>query len=488
MKILVDYPLLSKRGLKMKGDFVVRTLTAGRPLKLILWFTLPLLIGNFFQQFYNIADTLIVGQTLGVKALAAVGATGGISFLIIGFAQGMTTGLSLLTARRFGAHDFRGVRRSFGVSIVISLVVASLLTVISLRFTREFLVMMATPASILPQAVAFIQIIFAGIIASMMFNLLSNMLRALGDSKTPLIFLVIASVINIGLDFLLIMGFHLGVAGAGYATVSAQIVASLLCLVYIWRHIPYLRVTWCDLKWDKALYWEHLRMGLPLGFQSSVIAIGAIILQVALNDLGTNAVAASTAASKIDQIATLPMMSLGITLGTYAAQNFGAQEYGRIIKGVRQSLLLSVVFSLVLSVLIIISGRTLVTFFIGNDMAVLDLAQSYFLVVASGYVFLDILFVMRYTLQGLGYSMISIIAGIAELAMRALAVFALVKPFGYAGAAAAEPLAWIGSCIVLVITYLQAIRRLRKAEQLKQKVHGQPAEPVAAPELELVEE
>ncbi len=488
MKILVDYRLLSKSVWKMKGDFVVRTLTEGRPLKLILWFTLPLLIGNFFQQFYNIADTLIVGQTLGVKALAAVGATGGISFLIIGFAQGMTTGLSLLTARRFGAHDFLGVRRSFGVSIVISLVVAILLTIVSLLFTRQFLVMMATPTAILAQAVTFIRIIFAGIIASMAFNLLSNMLRALGDSRTPLIFLVIASVVNIVLDFVLIMGFHLGVAGAGYATVTAQVVASLLCLVYIWRHIPYLQVTWRDLKWDKSLYWEHLRMGLPLGFQSSVIAIGAIILQVALNDLGTNAVAASTAASKIDQIATLPMMSLGITLGTYAAQNYGAQAYGRIIKGVRQSLMLSVGFSVILSGVIIFSGRALVTLFIGNDTAVLDLAQSYFLVVASGYVFLDILFVMRYTLQGLGYSMISIVAGIAELAMRALAVFVLVKPFGYAGAAAAEPLAWIGSCIVLVITYVRAIRHLRKAEQLQLKVKGEPAQLSATPKLELAEE
>ncbi len=471
----------------MEGDFVVRTLTEGRPLKLILWFTLPLLIGNFFQQFYNIADTLIVGQTLGVKALAAVGATGGIAFLIIGFAQGMTTGLSLLTAQRFGAQDYRGVRRSFGVSIVISVVVALILTLISLRFTRRFLVLMATPVSILPQAIAFIQIIFAGIIASMLFNLLSNMLRALGDSKTPLIFLVIASVINVALDFILIMGFHLGVAGAGYATVTAQVIASLLCLAYIWRHIPYLKVTWRDFKWDKALYWEHLRMGLPLGFQSSVIAIGAIILQVALNDLGTNAVAASTAASKIDQIATLPMMSLGITLGTYAAQNFGAKKYGRIIQGVRQSLIVSVILSVVLSGVVIFSGRTLVTFFIGQDAAVLDLAQTYFLVVASGYVFLDILFVMRYTLQGLGYSMISIVAGIAELAMRALAVFTLVKPLGYAGAAAAEPLAWIGSCVVLVITYIQALRRLRKAEQLQQKING-TVEPEVVPELDLVEE
>ncbi|WP_452233273.1 MATE family efflux transporter [Loigolactobacillus binensis] len=467
----------------------MRTLTDGRPLKLILWFTLPLLIGNFFQQFYNIADTLIVGQTLGVKALAAVGATGGLSFLIIGFAQGMTTGLSLLTAQRFGAQDFRGVRRSFGVSIVISLVVALVLTVISVTFTRPFLVLMATPNTILPQAVAFIRIIFAGICASMLFNLFSNMLRALGDSRTPLIFLVIASVINIILDFVLIIGFHLGVAGAGYATVTAQIIAGLLCLVYIYRHIPYLQVQWRDFKWDKKIYWQHLRMGLPLGFQSSVIAIGAIILQVALNDLGTNAVAASTAASKIDQIATLPMMSLGITLGTYAAQNYGAQAYGRIIKGVRQSLFLSVGFSLVLSVAIILSGRWLVTLFIGHDSAVLDLAQTYFLVMASGYVFLDILFVMRYTLQGLGYSLIAIIAGFAELLMRALAVFVLVKPFGYAGAAASEPLAWIGSCIVLVITYLRAIRHLRQAEQLRQKANGPAAQPVlAGPELKLVEE
>lgn len=486
MKMPVDYCSLCKMKGLMKGDFVVQTLTQGRPLKLILLFTLPLLIGNFFQQFYNIADTLIVGQTLGVKALAAVGATGGISFLIIGFAQGMTTGLSLITAQRFGAADYRGVRRSFGVSLVISLFVAGILTVISLSFTREFLILMATPTAILPQATTFIQVIFAGIIASVMFNLLSNMLRALGDSRTPLVFLVIASVLNITLDFALIMGLHLGVAGAGLATVSAQIVASLLCFGYIWRRIPYLRITWQDLKWDKNIFWQHLRMGLPLGFQSSVIAIGAIILQVALNDLGTNAVAASTAASKIDQVATLPMMSLGITLGTYAAQNFGAKKYSRIIKGVRQSLIMSVIFSLMLSALVIFSGRFLVTLFVGGNKAVLDLAQIYFWVVASGYVFLDILFVMRYTLQGLGYSVISIVAGLAELAMRSLAVFVLVKPLGYAGATAAEPLAWIGSCIVLVITYLEAIHRLRQAEQIQTKREQQVTRPET--KLQLAEE
>lgn len=287
----------------------MRDLTTGTPAKLIFLFTIPLLVGNIFQQFYNIVDLIIVGQTIGKEALAAVGATGSITFLIIGFAQGLTAGLSIITAQRFGAQDFRGVKKSFAVAIIISFTVTAILTVLSLVFLRPLLLLMQTPPDIIQQAQEFISVILGGMFASMAFNLLSNMIRALGDSRTPLFLLIFAVIINVILDLVFIINFHMGIAGAGYATVIAQISASLMCLIYIKRKIPLLQVSKSDFKIDKDTIFTHLNAGLPMAFQSSIIAIGAVVLQSALNSLGTDVVAAQAAAGRIDQFATQPMMS-----------------------------------------------------------------------------------------------------------------------------------------------------------------------------------
>lgn len=287
----------------------MRDLTTGTPAKLIFLFTIPLLVGNIFQQFYNIVDMIIVGQTIGKEALAAVGATGSITFLIIGFAQGLTAGLSIITAQRFGAQDFRGVKKSFAVAIIISFTVTAILTVLSLVFLRPLLLLMQTPPDIIQQAQEFISVILGGMFASMAFNLLSNMIRALGDSRTPLFLLIFAVIINVILDLVFIINFHMGIAGAGYATVIAQISASLMCVIYIKRKIPLLQVSKSDFKIDKDTIFTHLNAGLPMAFQSSIIAIGAVVLQSALNSLGTDVVAAQAAAGRIDQFATQPMMS-----------------------------------------------------------------------------------------------------------------------------------------------------------------------------------
>ncbi|HCD3385537.1 TPA: MATE family efflux transporter [Enterococcus faecium] len=287
----------------------MRDLTTGTPAKLIFLFTIPLLVGNIFQQFYNMVDMIIVGQTIGKEALAAVGATGSITFLIIGFAQGLTAGLSIITAQRFGAQDFRGVKKSFAVAIIISFTVTAILTVLSLVFLRPLLLLMQTPPDIIQQAQEFISVILSGMFASMAFNLLSNMIRALGDSRTPLFFLIFAVIINVILDLVFIINFHMGIAGAGYATVIAQISASLMCVIYIKRKIPLLQVSKSDFKIDKDTIFTHLNAGLPMAFQSSIIAIGAVVLQSALNSLGTDVVAAQAAAGRIDQFATQPMMS-----------------------------------------------------------------------------------------------------------------------------------------------------------------------------------
>ena len=291
----------------------MKTLTKGNPIKLILLFAVPLLIGNLFQQLYSLSDTIIVGQTLGVDALAAVGSTGSIQFLIIGFAQGLTAGLSILTAQYFGAGDYQKVRQSFVTSIVITVIVTVLLTIFSLTFVGKILDLMQTPAEIKNDAQTFISVIFASMVVLMAYNLLSNIIRALGDSKTPLYFLIFATIVNVILELLFLLVFHWGIAGAGFATVLAQGVSVVLCIVYIIRKLPLLQIEWKDFKTiTKESLGKHLYVGLPMAFQMSIIAIGSVLLQSALNGLGTTAVAASTAGGKIDQLATLPMMSFGV--------------------------------------------------------------------------------------------------------------------------------------------------------------------------------
>ena len=447
----------------------MKELTHGSPAKLIFFFTIPLLVGNIFQQFYSMVDMIIVGQTLGKDALAAVGATGSVNFLIIGFAQGLTAGLSIITAQRFGARDQIGVRKSFATSIIISLGVTAVLTVLSLTFLRPLLVLMQTPDAIIDQAQAFISVILAGIFASMSFNLLSNMVRALGDSRTPLFFLAFAVVINVVLDLLFIIKFHMGVEGAGYATVIAQVSASLMCVWYIKRKIPLLQVRRQHFSWDKEEFRIHLNAALPMGFQSSIIAIGAVILQSALNSLGTDVVAAQATAGRIDQFATLPMMSFGITMATFTAQNFGAKKYHRILQGVKQCLLMSGGFSLIAGFAIITYGHIFVNWFVDkSEVKVFQLAQIYFNINGSLYWILAILFILRYTLQGLGQAKVPTIAGIMELVMRSFAAIILTHYFGYPGAAFASPLAWIGSVAVLLFSYIKAMQHLRKLDQAQQ--------------------
>lgn len=440
---------------------MTKKLTQGSPAKLIFLFTIPLLVGNLFQQLYSMADTLIVGRTIGVNALAAVGCTGSLSFLIIGFAQGMTSGLSIITAQRFGGGDNHGVRKSFAASIVISLMVTVALTAISVPLARPMLELMHTPPEIIEDAYRYIVLIFWGIFASMLFNLLSNIIRALGDSRTPLLFLVVACLLNIGLDFLLILKFQMGVAGAAVATIIAQIVSALLCLVYIMKKLPALRLRREDWKLTGLDFATHAKVGLPMGFQSSIIAIGAVILQFALNNLGASAVAAYTAAQKIDMVATMPMMSFGITMATYAAQNYGAGNIRRIRQGVRQCCIMSVSFSIAIAMVNIFAGKWLTSLFVGAaETEVIAMSHDYLMVNGVPYFILAFLFIFRYTLQGLGKSFVPTLAGIMELLMRTFAAVILSKSLGFIGACMSNPLAWVGACIPLILSYILVIRRL----------------------------
>ena len=451
-------------------------LTRGSPAKQILFFTIPLLIGNLFQQFYSMADTMIVGRTIGVEALAAVGATGSISFLIIGFSQGLTSGFAVITAQRFGAGDMDGVRKSVTSGILLGAGITVILTAVSVPLARPVLELMQTPEDILDDAHAYIAVIFAGIGASVMFNLLSNIIRALGDSRTPLLFLAAACVLNIGLDFVLILWCSM-VAGAAVATVFSQLVSGGLCLLYMFRRFPVLRLQRRDWIPERRMLLNESRVGLPMGFQMSIIAIGAMILQIALNRLGSTAIAGFIAAQKIDQLANQPMMSFGITMATYAAQNYGAGNMRRIRAGVRRCILMSVGFSIVCGGALILAAKPMAGLFVGADQPeVLDYVQTYLLLNASLYFLLALLFIFRYTLQGLGKSLFPTIAGVAELLMRTLAALVLANIWGYAGVCLSNPIAWFGALIPLTTAYVLTIRRLPDTEGL-----AAPAVPEAEP-------
>lgn len=438
-------------------------LTAGKPGKLILQFTLPLLVGNLFQQFYSMADTIIVGRTIDVYALAAVGATGAISFLILGFVQGVTSGFSVITAQCVGANDERGIRRSVATSILLSVGVTVLFTFLSIYTARPLLELMQTPADIIDDAYRYIIVIYYGIVTSVFFNLFSSILRALGDSKTPLIFLIIACIINIVLDFACILLFHMGVAGAAWATIIAQAVSALLCLLYSLKRFPVLRLHKEDWAFSWRFAWQRLRVGLPMAFQFSVTAIGVMIMQAALNSFGSETVAAFTAASKIENIVSQPYNSLGVTASVFAAQNYGAGKIARIREGVRKSTLYSLIWAAAGGLLVVFGGRMLIRLFVGEaSAAVFDQAQYYLNVMALFLFALGQLFIYRNVLQGVGRGAVPLAAGFAELVMRAFAAFVLTSALGYLGVCLANPIAWLGAVVPLAVAYFLYMHKMKK--------------------------
>lgn len=442
---------------------MTRDMTTGSPIRLILTFSIPLLIGNVFQQFYSMADTIIVGRTIGTDALAAVGATGGMSFLILGFITGVTGGFAVITAQRFGANDPDGVRHSVAVSTWLCLIITAVLTVLSMFAAMPMLQLMHTPDNIIQDAYAYIIIIYAGTGASIFYNMISSILRALGDSKTPLYFLIIACVLNIILDFVCILNFKMGVAGAGVATVIAQLVAALLCVIYTAKKFPILRMKKSDWKLDGFSALLHLRVGLPMALQFAITATGVMVLQSALNGFGSATIAAYTAGSKVQQLAMQPMNTFGITMATYAAQNLGAGRIDRIREGVRKCTLVSFLFCLGGGLLMIFCGDLFVRLFITNPSEeVLQNARIYLLISAVFFIVLSLLFIYRNTLQGMGLAFMPTMAGVIEFIMRTGAAFGLAAPLGYVGVCLADPIAWLGATIPLIVTYCIVIRRMEK--------------------------
>nr|WP_314806303.1 MATE family efflux transporter [uncultured Selenomonas sp.] len=446
---------------------MTKNMTEGEPARLIFFFALPLVAGNMMQQLYAFVDTLIVGRFLGVEALAAVGCTGSLMFLTLGFIMGFCTGVTIYTGQRFGAGDMAGVRQSAAACILLGVAVVLTLTAIVLPLTRTLLTLMETPPEIMDGAYDFISIVFAGLVIFLLLYLQNCLIRALGDSKMPTILLAVTLGINIALEPVAILVLDWGIPGAAIATVVSQAIGALIFYAYIRRRVPALHTRRADWTPNTSVLMAHLRMGLPMAFQSSVIAIGAIILQVALNNLGALPVAAYAATQKIDAVAVMPMLSFGYAMAAYTAQNYGAQKYERIRMGVRACLRMSIAFAIGIGVLLIAFGTHVLALFVGTDAAgaeeVIAYGQTYLIVNGSMYAFLATLLVYRNVLQGLGQSVIPTIAGALELLMRAAAAIFLCAPLGFLGACMANPLAWIGAGIPVVLAYFWTEKTLRCA-------------------------
>ncbi|RYV52996.1 MATE family efflux transporter [Pengzhenrongella frigida] len=439
---------------------MAKILTAGPPWRVILSFAVPLLVGNVVQQLYQVVDAIVVGRVLGVDALAAVGATGSLLFLLLGFAWGMTSGFAIPTAQAFGAGDGAAVRRSVATGTLLTAVASVLLTVLAPLLAAPALRLLRTPEALIPQATTFAVVSFLGASTMMAFNYLAAIIRAIGDSRTPLVFLTLSCVLNIGLVIALVGGLGFGVGGAALASVVSQATSVALCLVYVWRSVPVLhpqREDWRVTRGDLA---RHLRLGLPMGFQMSIIAIGALAVQVRLNSLGADAVAAYTTAARVDGLAVALLQSLGLAVSTFVAQNHGAGRPDRIRQGLVQSVWMSVLGGMLLGAVLIAAGSALIELFVGpGEERVVSMASYLLYVNGACYVLLGVLFVIRGALQGLGYTFVPTLTGTIELVMRVGAAIVLGAAFGFNGVVWGNPLAWVGAVAVLVPAYLRAQRR-----------------------------
>lgn len=438
-----------------------KDLTTGSPMKLILGFATPLLFGFLFQQFYSVVDTIIVGQFLGVKALAGVGATGSINFMIIGFCMGVCNGFAIPVAHKFGAKDYSGMRQMIANSVWLSCIFAVVMTAAVTVLCREILQLMNTPEDIFENAYIYILIIFMGIPASYLYNLLSGIIRSMGDSKTPLMFLLLSSVLNIGLDLLCILTFRMGIAGAAVATVFSQLVSGLLCLLYMKKRFEILQIEKKEWKVNPGYMKVLCSMGVPMGLQYSITAIGSVILQTAVNSLGSVAVASVTAASKVSLFFCCPFDAMGSTMATYGGQNVGAKKLDRLGKGLFSCSILGIGYAMLAFVVLFFFGDMFTGLFVtAGEEEITFYARQMLLTNAAFFIPLAFVNIVRFMIQGMGFSMFAVLAGVFEMAARALAGLFLVPALGFTGACFASPLAWIFADVFLIPAYIHVRRKL----------------------------
>lgn len=445
-----------------KGErSAVKDLTTGSPFRLILGFAVPLLFGMLFQQFYSMVDTIIVGRALGSGALAAVGSTGSVNFMIIGFCMGVCNGFAIPVAQMFGARDYRALRKYVTNSALLSVIFAVVMTAATCIFCRQILEWMDTPADIIEDAYSYIFIIFAGIPVIYLYNLLSAIIRSLGDSRSPLIFLGISSVLNILLDLLLVM--PMGVAGTAVATVVAQGISGVLCLFYMKRKFDILRFEREDWKLEKRYVIRLCGMGIPMGLQYSITAIGSVVLQTAVNSLGSLAVASVTAASRISQFFCCMFDALGSTMATFAGQNIGAKKLERVDAGIRTSALIGTVYSLAAFGVLFFFGKNISLLFVDStETDIISNAHQMLTVNALFYVAVMFVNVVRFAIQGMGYSKLAILAGVCEMIARSVVGFVFVPVFGYNAVCFANPVAWIMADLFLIPAYVKLSRTMKK--------------------------
>ena len=444
------------------GKIMTKDLTSGSPLKVILLFSLPLVLGNLFQQFYALADTIIVGRFCGVSALASVGATGSVNYLILGFVIGVCNGFAIPIAQLFGARDYKDLRRHVANAAWLCMAAGVVLTISTVALTRPMMQLMQTPDDIIDGAVIYIGWIFAGIPFIFLYNMVAAIMRALGDSKTPLYFLILTSALNIGLDLLFIVPFHFGVLGAALATDISQVISGVLSFIYLRRKFDVLKMEKDDLAFSKKASIRLLGIGVPMGLQCSITAIGSVIMQWAVNVLGSTAVAAVTAAGKTQGLLTVPMESVGTAMATYAGQNLGASRMDRVRQGVNSAMLIILIYGVASAFVLHFTDVQIMGLFLdtAKEVDIVAMGREYLFWNSVFFVPLGALIVWRYSIQGLGFSSLAMLAGVAEMVARTAVAIVLVPILGYFGAELSNPAAWIAACLFLYPAYRWTCRQL----------------------------
>lgn len=440
---------------------MVKDMTHGSPLKLIISFAIPMFLGMLFQQFYSMVDTMIVGKFLGVSPLAGVGSTSSLNFMVIGFCTGVCNGFAIPVAQAFGAHNDTELRRYIACGAWLCVIFSVVITAGVAAACRPILQMMNTPDDIFVYAYNYILIIFLGIPFTFLYNMVAAIIRSLGDSKTPVIFLAMASIINIVLDIVFILLFHMNVEGPALATVISQAISGGVCLIYMKKKFAILKMSREDMRLRRRHAGVLCKMGIPMGLQYSITAIGTLVIQAAVNSLGTAVVAGVTAAQRINAFISCPIEALGQTMAPYSGQNVGAGKMDRLTRGLIASSVSGFVASAVLLVVVIFTGRSLSLLFLDSTEAIIiDYSYQFLLYCCGGYCLLTLVNTVRFTIQGMGFSGLAITAGVMEMGARTFAGLCLAKWIGFAGICMAHPLAWICADIFLIPAFFYCKKRL----------------------------
>lgn len=438
-------------------------MTKGSPTKLIARFIIPIIIGNIFQQFYNMADTIIVGRYVGLHALGAVGLTGTISFLILGFAQGLTTGFTVQTAQYFGAGDEQGIKRSVYSAGLLSAIVTIVMTIVSVTFMDTLLTWMNTPLDMYDMARDYIIVICGGMAFSIIYNLMASILRAIGNSVVPVVLLIIAAFLNIILDIVFIAGFQWGVAGAAYATLASQAVSGILCILYIWKKVPILHFGKEHAKLHAQCVRNQLSVGIPMALQYSITAVGTIMVQSALNLLGSTVVGAYSVACKVENLVTQPYPAMGATMATYGAQNRGVNDLDRISKGAKVASIMTILYSVVIYAVLLFILPYAIRLFVTEDIDVVyGYAKTYLSISGLFFIPLGMIFLFRNLLQGCGYGFLPMMGGVVELVSRAIGAFIATSMLSFVGVCFANISAWASAGLFFWVLYLILMKRMRK--------------------------